>query len=387
MMKIGIIATEFFDEQLGRMGGFGWAARQVARYFNSHPELGVTAIFLAAGLTSRDGRLQTHSHETLLIFDPAAPQCQRTIRRHRLDVLLTIDYRPKYRDVLRLFDRAPAIVWVRDPRPPKVMASLSTLRIPGDESASPRGIREIDCTSLADLMAVRTMRLASPAPSLNSLIEDTYHLPNVECRFLPNIVDIPLRPVRKHPEPRVIFLGRLDPIKRPWMFAELARDFPKIEFLMLGKSHFHGPGSWMPARLPNNVQLLGHVDGKRKYELLSSAWVLINTSIHEALATSFLEALACETPLLSCNNQEETVSRFGIFTGRFEGDGMAGLPSFAAGLRQLIESDDLRTELGRRGRRWVESTHNSAKFLEAFDAICAGLGRQRDAPASRPDEG
>src|ERR1700722_1600836 len=109
-MNIGIVANEFFDEELGRMGGFGWAARQVARFFHSNPQLGVTVLFLAAGLTSRDGRLQTYSHDTLLIFDPAAPNCQQTIARHRLDLLLTIDYRPKYRDVLQLFHHAPTIV-------------------------------------------------------------------------------------------------------------------------------------------------------------------------------------------------------------------------------------------------------------------------------------
>jgi glycosyltransferase involved in cell wall biosynthesis len=386
-MNIGIVATEFFDEELGRMGGFGWAARQVARTFNSNPQLGVTALFLAAAATGRDGGLATYSHGTLLILDPAAPQCQRTIRKHQLDLLLTIDYRPKYRDVLDLFNHAPTIVWVRDPRPPDLMASIATLRMPDDKFFSPCGIKEIDCSSLADLVAAGSIRLASPAPSLNNLIERTYHLSNVECSFLPNIVDVSPRPARKHRNPRVIFLGRLDPIKRPWMFAELARSFPKIEFLMLGKSHFHGPGSWVPTGLPNNLQLLGHVDGKRKYELLSSAWVVINTSIHEALAISFLEALACQTPLLSCNNQEQIASRFGIFTGRFEGDGMAGLPRFAAGLRQLIEREDLRAELGQRGRRWVETTHNSAKFLAAFDAICAKLRLQRRPLGSQPEEG
>ena len=49
--------------------------------------------------------------------------------------------------------------------------------------------------------------------------------------------------------------------------------------------------------MPPNVKLLGHLDGEQKFQFLSSAWVLVNTSIHEALATSFLDALVCETPL------------------------------------------------------------------------------------------
>jgi glycosyltransferase involved in cell wall biosynthesis len=45
--------------------------------------------------------------------------------------------------------------------------------------------------------------------------------------------------------------------------------------------------------------MVGHVDGLEKTEILSSSWALINTSIHEGLAVSFLEALQCETPLIS----------------------------------------------------------------------------------------
>ena len=51
------------------------------------------------------------------------------------------------------------------------------------------------------------------------------------------------------------------------------------------------------ADLPPNIKVLGHVEGILKHQLVSSAWVLVNTSIHEALPTSFLEALARETPL------------------------------------------------------------------------------------------
>src|SRR5205807_10440094 len=154
---------------------------------------------------------------------------------------------------------------------------------------------------------------ATPAPSLSRFMESTYQISGVACTFLPNIVDIDAGEVIKNQQPRVIFLGRLDPIKRPWVFVELARRFPGVEFLMLGQSHFRGRGSWVPRQLPENTKLLGHVDGEQKLHLLSSAWVLVNTSIHEALPTSFLEALACETPLLSCTNLEGIVSRFGIF--------------------------------------------------------------------------
>jgi glycosyltransferase involved in cell wall biosynthesis len=146
---------------------------------------------------------------------------------------------------------------------------------------------------------------------------------------------------------------------------------------MLGQSHFHGPGSWSAVDLPSNAESLGHVEGPLKDKLVSSAWVLVNTSIHEALATSFLEALARETPLLSFTNREDVVSRFGIVVPWCGGDGMKGLGDLAAGLRRLLNDEGLRTGLGREGRRWVERTHNGAGFLHAFDSLCARAGIRR----------
>lgn len=91
-----------------------------------------------------------------------------------------------------------------------------------------------------------------------------------------------------------------------------------------------------------------------------------NTSIHEALPVSFVEALAYETPILSCQDPEGVSTRFGSFTGRFDGTGLEGLPRFAEGLSWLLEDDDRRLERGRAGRRWALSNHGEEHFLRAL---------------------
>ncbi len=126
--------------------------------------------------------------------------------------------------------------------------------------------------------------------------------------------------------------------------------------------------------LPPNVRLLGHIDGPEKLRVLSSACVLVNTSIHEGLPVSFLEALACETPLLACVDPGGLVSTFGVYAGRFDGSGLDALPSLAAGLERLLADADLRARLGQAGRRWVEATHSRERFLEAFRDLCARAG-------------
>ncbi len=147
-----------------------------------------------------------------------------------------------------------------------------------------------------------------------------------------------------------------------------------IEFIFLGKPHFQGKGAWEPDDLPDNVKLMGHVDGEEKIRILSAAWVLINTSIHEGLAVSFQEALKCETPLLSCLDPENVVSRFGIYVGRYDGTGTEGIPKFVEGLTRLLEDKELRTRLGKEGREWVTENHNKSRFVEVFYDLCRQVG-------------
>ena len=382
-MNLGIVADEFFCQQVGRMGGFGWAARQVATFFNSRRELGVHVTFFAARPPSRGDPARIH--DTPIVFCDPRVASRGSLAACQPDLLLTIDFRTRYRPILDMFERAPLLVWVRDPKPPEIQARVKSLRLLHDRSW-PQGINAPDCRSLASLTAARLrsrvpVLFGTTAPSLASAVRSAYGVADVDCAFLPNIVDTVDGPVTKSEKPRVIFLARLDPIKRPWLFVELARFFPAVEFLMLGQSHFHGPGSWEAGDLPPNVKLLGHVEGTRKHQVVSSALVLVNTSIHEGLPTSFLEALARETPLLSFTNQEDVASRFGIHVPWRGGDGMTGLSELVAGLRRLLDDESLRIALGRDGRRWVERTHNGTTFLQAFDLLCARAGIHRGSPS------
>ena len=379
-IKLGVVANEFFDLSIGRMGGFGWATRQVAKCFNTDPDLGVDIVFLSGEFSAEASQSDTLVHETRLIpYQQNRFDYCRHIWAESLDLILGIDYRPSYRSLFRILPRTPIITWVRDPRPPEDVEKINTTRIPGQEHIKPKGLDPIDCTSMAKVVKYskwlrRPVLFATPASFLADKVLGTYGVQPPEVAFLPNIIDLEPGEVIKSERPRVVFLARLDPYKRPWLFVELARHFPEVEFLFLGKAHHQGEGAWEHNSLPNNVRLMGHVDGEKKLELLSSAWVLVNTSIHEGLAVSFQEALKCETPILSCLNPENVVSRFGIYVGRWDGTGLEGMPKFVEGLTRLLEDKELRTRLGKEGRQWVTKTHNKSQFLEAFNDLCTRAG-------------
>ncbi len=348
---VGIVANEFFDVTLGRMGGFGWAAHRSAECLLERPDLDYRPFFLAGQRLAA----AEHSHGVpLLTFDGDADGFSRALESAGLSLLLTIDFRPRYAPIIEALAEKPLLVWVRDPRPPEDIEKIATLEIPGSADP-PAGIRTIDCSSLGALIhdardTGRPVVMASPAPGLAQKAPGTYGIASTPLELLPNPLDVVPGRMRKSQTPRVLFLGRLDPIKRPWVFVELARRFPGVEFLMLGQSHFEGPGAWQPARLPENLRPLAHVDGPEKTRLLESAWMIVNTSIHEALSISFLEALHTATPVVSCQDPEGVTSRFGAYVGRWDGTGLDGLDAFSEAVGWLLEDHSARARLGREGR-------------------------------------
>ncbi|MCA1641479.1 MAG: glycosyltransferase family 4 protein [Acidobacteria bacterium] len=382
-IKLGVVANEFFDLRLGRMGGFGWAARQVARCLKEDPSLGVEVVFLTNASDVGNGRHETTVHETRLVsFNRGRLDNLRRLRAERLDLLLGIDYRPNYRFFYHALPRTPIITWVRAPRTPEDMAGVKSLCFPEPGAAPPGGVEPIDCTSLARVVQLsrlvsRPVLFATPAPHLADKCEGAYGVKKSELFFLPNIIDLHPVAEEKSARPRVVFLGRLDPNKRPWLFVELARQFPHVEFLFLGQAHFESGVARGGEGTPPNVRFMGHVGEAEKARALSSAWALVNTSLHEGLAVSFLEALACETPILSCQNPGGVVSRFGFHAGEFGGAGLEAVPRLAEGLRRLLDDGELRLRLGREGRSWVRETHSRARFVRAFRVLLRAAGREK----------
>jgi len=375
---VGILANEFFDRKLGRMGGFGWAARTSAEALAAAPEVGYAPLFLVGkGERLRGATTAEHASGVRLVrHDANARRYSRALERTGLAVFLTVDFRPNYTPVLGA-RRAPVVVWVRDPWTADDRRRISTLTLPAS-GETPRGVEGHYSESLAELIETYGSRvvLASPAPGIaRAKTKGAYGVDVDDVAFLPNPVAHPADEPRPSGRPSVVFLARLDPVKRPWMFVELARRFPTVDFLMLGQSHFSGPGSWSPPdNPPSNLRLLGHVDGTEKAQILGSAWMLVNPSIHEGLPVSFLEALHAGTPIVSCQDPEGVTSRFGRYVGRWEGSGLDGLDAFEEAIEQLLEDADLRQRLGAEGRDWARANHTPERFLEAFVEIVDSLG-------------
>ncbi|MDP5016098.1 MAG: hypothetical protein NWQ43_02095, partial [Dolichospermum sp.] len=94
-IKLGVIANEFFDLSSGRMGGFGWASRQVANCFGSDCNLGIDIVFLSGETYGQTGQSPTKIHNTPIILrDRNRLEYCRRIWAEGFDLILSIDYRP-----------------------------------------------------------------------------------------------------------------------------------------------------------------------------------------------------------------------------------------------------------------------------------------------------
>ena len=378
-MKLGLVTSELFAPGITGIGGFGWATKQVARLFSGDPGLGVECVILMARPVSPAAMANTTLHGCRILWRASRlPDHVLQLRRERFDLLLTVDNHAVFRLFTWALPRTPVVFWIRDPWPPEDKALLATLRIPDDPSP-PQGLWSRDLRSFRfDYWISRCLRrrmlFAAPTGLVQGRFRGTFGFTPPHLYDLPNIVEMGSGACKKTSGPSVVVLGRLDPVKRPWIAVEIAARLPEVEFLFLGQNHFTGPGAWEPRNLPSNVRLLGHTDGESKTRALSGAWALLNTSIHEGLPVTFQEALACATPIVSCLNPEDVTSRFGVFVGEAAGDGMVLVPKFVTALRGLFADGARRERLGREGRAWVEATHNRKNFLATFRQLCREVG-------------
>lgn len=267
-LQIGIVANEFFDKDYTRMGGFGWAAKRAAEVLNSDPFF--FPYFLSSKIVQDGKHNQLHGIPVEQITGNRIKRAFSLLSK-KIDLFFTIDYRTSYNSVLNALPYLPVITWVRDPRSPEDVKKILTLKIPGDPNGIPRGISPIPTDELVQIKNRwpfhRKVILANKIPHMKEKNLDTYGLPGSDY-ILPNpsVLNYRKTSVEKNEEPLVVYLGRLDPIKRPWLFVDLARHLPDVRFLMMGKSHFTGNGAWNPVDVPENVTFLGHTDQKEKWK-------------------------------------------------------------------------------------------------------------------------
>ena len=367
-IKVALIINEFFGADGTAFGGYGFLARKyIAKYIPDHDiEMDVLVD------QTRYKFKKTQVDEVNLYRLPSRFGLARLwLWWKNYDVYLSVELVTDF--FLRHEPRKnkKLVLWIQDPRPWSEWREINTVQKFPETCYYNQSLYDF----AHDWYQQGRIKFVSQAHFLNEKAIDLYRLPNnVPIQYLPNPVDIDMSfDVSTYPKKNhVIFLGRIESVKRGWLFCEIAKALPEYEFYMLGQT-FREAGEnatiMAPYKQLPNLHFAGHVDGEIKEQFLKDAKVLVNTSIHEALPVSFLEALAYGTLLVSCRNPEYLTSRFGEFVGTILGDGYEQVPLFVNAVRKLMEDDSTRQRLATEAIDYVRTTHNVPRFIHDLRAI------------------
>jgi glycosyltransferase involved in cell wall biosynthesis len=205
--------------------------------------------------------------------------------------------------------------------------------------------------------------------------------------YLPNGVDTKIfKPSQPHPpslERKVIFVGRLDPVKNLFMLVEalaLIQDF-SLRLVLVGDGPLRQPLGEQAAQLGVACDFAGTVLNETLPERLNAADVFVLPSQREGHPKALLEAMSCALPCIGTDVEgiREVIQ-----------DGKNGLlcaltpQDLADKICRLVSDPDLAQQLGQEARRFVEANFDLDQLLEEETRYLAGLAaRQRSNSGGR----
>ncbi len=196
------------------------------------------------------------------------------------------------------------------------------------------------------------------AKFLEPKVKSKYHLEK-GSEFLPTPIGIPEKEIIKSCDPLVCFISRMDRRKRPEIFFKMAKMFPEVKFIVVGKSRSRSFEISLRKKYSNlrNLEITGFInqfETDKISSILEKSWILVNPAIREGLPNSFLEALAYKCAILSSVNPENIAERFGYFVRD---------NNFAAGLKNLLKENNWKSK-GEIGQKYVLENYELNKTIE-----------------------
>lgn len=361
-MKICLISVEIFA--WGKYGGFGRATRTIGR------ELAKRGHEVFAVVPKRPGQRAVEILDGIRVlgFSPWTPWASsRLFRDCGADIYHSCE--PSFGTYLarKAMPDRKHIVTFRDPR------DLRDWKMEYDLPSLNR-IQVLHNYFYENNLLVRNcIREMNAVFTIGKyLVPKVKAMYQLECDpvFLPTPVPIPEQ-VRKSETPTVCYVARLDRRKRPKLFLDLAKQFPHVRFLAMGKSRDRKWERDLREEYGNlpNLEMMGFVDQFRSdvhSNVLEKSWVLVNTATREALPNSFLEASAHQCAILSSVDPDGFASLFGFH---------AGDDNFSAGLEFLLANDKWK-ERGIRGYEYVKETFELHRAIDlhlaAYERVLSG---------------
>ena len=373
-IKVGLLVEEFYDKDLGGFGGYGILAREYIAKYIPCDEIEIELII---GTNSkkeiktiqRDGinihYLPKNWSSKIDIDFIYKSMVNKFFKEQKFDIYLSIEMSKIAYEVMRREKNKKLILWIQDPRPNYDWEEIKSVPMSNEYdsylnyySKWEKRIQEL----LNKLNKENRLILISQGKYLKKKAIDLYKLPqDINIQYFPNPVEINDNFRIEDKKESVIFLGRLTPVKRPWIYFELAKYFPEKNFYVCGQG-IEVDKIIEKYKDVKNLKFMGHVSGIQKEELLKESKVLVNTSIHEAIPVSFLEAISYGAKILSCQNPDDITKNNGYFTGTILGEGLEQILEFKKGLSYCFENYNQEEIL--KGIENIKANHKKEKFIK-----------------------
>lgn len=231
----------------------------------------------------------------------------------------------------------------------------------------------------------RLLRSAGAVTTPSRYLEEQMRSYREDLELLPNPLDLRRYrfECREKASPRLVWLRAFHSIYNPGMaarvVAELARDVPEVQLLMVGPDK--GEGSLrhfqqlsMELGVSGRIEITGGVSKQSVPDFLNRGDVFLNTTNVDNTPVSVLEAMACGLPVVSTNvggipyllKDEETALLVGVNESG----------EMAQAVRRLLGNSGLASGLSRRGRRMAEAC-DWAHVLPRWERVLEGLASGR----------
>lgn len=369
-IKVALLIDEFFGGAGTAYGGYGFLARRyIAKYIpDSNIELDVIL-----GL-SRKNSIQEEEVDGVRVYrlPNSEHKAKRWLEDKNYDVFFSIELTSSSYEVLKLDQQKKRLLlWIQDPRPWYEWREINTVKLFPETCYWDTRVYEY----VNYLNWLCKVRFITQGKFLIPKARDLYRLnDDLNIDFVPNPVEIDFGfdPKKYEKKNMVIFLGRIESVKRGWLFCEIAKRLPNLEFYLLGQTFREkGKNTAIMSKYKSlkNLHFVGHVDGEEKINYLKDAKILVNTSIHEALPISFLEALSYGTLIVSNRNPEQLTEKFGEWVGDVFGDGFDKIEVFVDAIERILSDEELRKRRSVEAVDYIRKVHNVEKFTKTIKEL------------------
>jgi len=171
----------------------------------------------------------------------------------------------------------------------------------------------------------------------------------------------------------VLWVGSIQPKKRPELMLDLAARMPDVQFVMAGGKMAAYADLYdsvkRRADQNSNVDFRGFVPFDQTKELFQHAAVVVSTSKpqEEGFPNIFLQAWSTGTPVVATVDPDRLLSTHGL------GYYCQNTTQMAKRIREIVNDNTLQREIGRRCHTYVSENHSADRIGDQVDSFLREL--------------